>query len=329
MAGDLALRDLVVTRETIQLFIDFIDKTMEAPQNQSTIMWVLSNFVRSDSLGFAEVSPIFHKILPLISSNLYHEALGHACWCIKFITDRLMGDCMPYFLENNCHYIQVFVSLLCENPEILSPVVRIIGSTIGGNANLVLDFLVEKTDFLDRINEVIANCKAELILCDIYWQLSNVKAYSHIQRLLDHEGLRQKILDALKTQSFLVQKQIIWIIANMTAFLPEKERLPECTRKLMEYGFIEPLCEVCKHPDVNLAICLQALQAMLDAGEGFVDDSIIYNPVALKMADCGALDMLNKFSHLPSASAMVDAHFGEKYELFLARIRGFSKKRAY
>ena len=76
-------------------------------------------------------------------------------------------------------------------------------------------------------------------------------------------------------------------------------------------------------------IFLEAFLNWLKLGERLVDnDLVLYNPVALKMAESGAVQTLKLMTEYEWAQRIMKENFGENYENYLARRRGMKTKKA-
>ena len=64
----------------------------------------------------------------------------------------------------------------------------------------------------------------------------------------------------------------------------------------------------------------------MEAGEDLVnDEDVVFNPVALRIVECGGLDTIKSLS---GTAKVVKKYFGEKYEEYLLKRRGLNTKKA-
>ena len=177
-------------------------------------------------------------------------------------------------------------------------------TNILGEISLVLD---------DKNNPLLVNSAlrllTELIFLDI---MTGVRVFSHGQLLQ-------------QVKSYIGRDDLA--IVTFMGILEQLDTQPQYVETVLEHGIIAALCYGLNFPvHEDLPSLLEILELALNAGELLVDgEKVLFNPVALHIAEIDALDAFKK---LDEGGKLTQKFFGEKYEEYLARRRGLKTKKA-
>ena len=339
-------RDMIASQEVIKMYIDAIDSRVAPTSTRRKVMWILSNFVRGADVQLERTECILMRMLEFITIAPEEEDLvcmAEACYCLKYFSDAfplalgqaLMKD-IPY-LKALVSFIKVFqeqpevhkIALdqrLLSTDDLARPALMIFEAIIAAEFPPLIDTLFSETEFLSKLYELITNFDDTQILARICRLISNITAGTadQIQKVMSYRDIMQIMVQHLKEGDIVIKNEIVWVFGNTFLNIPENKG--DWVKVFIESGVIEALCAALELPQFETAVCWEAFGNILAAAEMLVDgELVLFNPVALLMAKCGILHLLES---VEGGDAIKNGYFGERYQLFLTRQRGLKTKRA-
>ena len=279
--------------------------------------------------------PILRKMLEYIDRPLDSRdprLLNFAFNMMDTATADGCADFVP-FLREKFAIVKKIISFF-DVAFLTAAACRFVGNLMNDNDELPL-LILSETDYLDKLTSIIRNSQDKQLVCGVCFDVSNITGgtvMKHIEMIVYHD-IFSELIALAKSGRKKTRREAGWAVAN-TAKHPGVPFI----EKLMELGVVELLCELMAAQELGMGLlCLQALFLLVTNIEGAVDgETIIYNPVAIRIGDCGGIETLKQgFETCESEmnrafyKELIHTHLGPKYEEYLARRRGFKLKRAH
>ena len=281
-------------------------------------LFTLSVLCFSRILRFDEVAAALELFLRLLD-NCAIDCLGHVCDGINYITERHYQHCEAHYFMKDDAKILTKLMRLVQRKVYHECVIRIFGNLSAHTDSTYIDALISLglLEEMVKIFESEDNRMKELAC----WVLSNFTAGTsqQVEAVIFHKELTEHLIALAYSCPPFVAKQLVWTLSNATC-----HGSSTTIAKLVEYGCIECACKLLPVPQVNQHTCLEGLTNILREGENLVNEETLFNPYALRFANCGGLELLEDVKEDNDLLTF----FGEKYELFLARKRGLLTKSA-
>lgn len=307
--------------------------------HEFSIRALYNSFKPPDLLREIGPIPILRKMLHYVNQPLDYQNLSiiktdHLQLALKAVnvtTNYELAEYFIPFLRDNFAFVRKIVSLIDTIPSLAPELCRIVGNLVSTENEELSIIILSETDYLDKINNIIRNSNDKVLVCDVCYDISNITGgtvMKHIEMVVYNE-IFSELIALAKTGAPKIRKEAGWAVIHTTKHLDIS-----LLEKLIELGIIELLCELMAAQELGLYLgCLQAFAWLLRKMETVVDNQIIiYNPVAIKIGDCGGIETISA-AHLNTQATnlqtkIMEKYFGNSYEEFLARRRGLKLKKA-
>ena len=235
------------------------------------------------------------------------------------------------YLKANFHYALTVESMIGKDPKLCSSALVTIHTLLATLDDTIVNRILRETTYLHKIKNILNTpYDADILLKkEIFLGLSNVAAGTreHVDLLLNDPQLIARTILYLKESPCLSsRKEIIWLLGNLSI---TKCGANYCTDQMLTnpdlLSAIFDLAENNQLPAIGNGVLREFFENILQCADSFVaqDDTTQYNPIAVKIFECGAID---KLPYLKSGRIM--KYFGETFEAFLAQKRRQNTKRA-
>jgi len=235
IAGDsVESRNMLLDLGTVPALIDAVAKYEASTNNVNSLMtnltWSLSNIVRQKMPN----SDIVTAVLPTLTRLLMlhdNSIISDACWAFSYLTQQ--GHIRPV-LDTGivCQRLVELISTPYQSDKILIPAVRTIGNIVSGDES--------ETDAIVNCNALPAmmtllNHEKTSLRKEVCWAISNIAAGNteQVQKIIDCQGLLDKLVSLLKTDKFEIKKECSWALSNL--FRSDKRALL-CFRNCEGFG---------------------------------------------------------------------------------------------
>ena len=296
---------------------------------------VLFNVLRkSEILREIGPIPILQRMLRYIDRPLHFRDQELFHWALRIIntsTSFRYADIFVPFLRDNFAFVKKIISFI-DVPFFALKACNIVGNLMSIDNEDLSILILSETDYLDKLYNVIRSSKDDQLLCEVCYDISNITGgtvMKHIELVVYHD-IFSELIALAKSGAPKIRKEAGWAVAN-TAKHPDVS----LHERLMELGIVELICELMAVKELELyLVCLQACGSMMFEMEAVVDnETIIYNPVAIRIGECGGIETMEAgIVNCPQAAELerniMKMYFGKSYEDFLARRRGLKLKRA-
>jgi len=173
--------------------------------------WTLSNFCRG------KPQPELSKIkaaLPILAKLITHsnqEVVGDACWALSYVSDGA-DDRIQSVVDVGV--MPTLVSLLRRAGSSVTPALRSAGNIVSGNERQTQAAI--DAGIIPALGTLLDHGKQN-IRKEACWTLSNIAAGTPAQvaSLLACPSIVQKVMQLLGSDNFQVQKEAVWVIANL------------------------------------------------------------------------------------------------------------------
>ena len=274
--------------------------------------------------------------------NLNSTGLIDPYNCIYAICKNFPTLSRDYLLEN-FYFIETMLMHLAtkfpvirkdEGEALYSPLLGVISAIVN------CDELCQKllaNGILKLFYEIIAKAtpldeeSVRQIYCII--SVSTAGEAKNFEMILADTDFFSQLLDNLQNGSLAIKLETAWSISNSTVFVTV-----DLLQRVLDKPVIETFCGLFNQYSVLKGthtiewseMFLEAFENWLVIGDELVDDNLVlYNPVALKIAECGGLDTLKQLeADFALAPKILTHFFGDEYEKYLAWRRGLKTKRA-
>ena len=342
-----------VPLELVTLLLHILEKAeQEADKWESFIFIILKVFTslaREENTRLELIEPIFLKMLKFIAyPQLCAESkeLIEAYYCIDFIYSNFHAFVHNHF-SNNFHVVEMMLSHLANK----LPVIRQQSNRIAVYSPLmgVFSALTDCEDLLQRalennltriFRQVISSLSVTIqedqeVVRQIYCIISATTACSarFVEMVFADREFLAQLLDNMQNAELEIRLETAWSISNSTCDLTI-----ELLRMVLESNIIEVFCSLFnQYPSLKdikgdidwSGMFIEAFGYWLKLGEELVDnDLVLYNPVALKLEESGAVETLKIMADYEMGKTVLTEYFGERYDEYLARRRGLKTKRA-
>ena len=342
-----------VPLELVTLLLHILEKAeQEADKWESFIFIILKVFTslaREENTRLELIEPIFLKMLKFIAyPQLCAESkeLIEAYYCIDFIYSNFHSFVHNHF-SNNFHVVEMMLSHLANK----LPVIRQQSNQMAVYSPLmgVFSALTDCEDLLQRalennltriFRQVISSLSVTIqedqeVVRQIYCIISATTACSarFVEMVFADREFLAQLLDNMQNAELEIRLETAWSISNSTCDLTI-----ELLRMVLESNIIEVFCSLFnQYPSLKdikedidwSGMFIEAFGYWLKLGEELVDnDLVLYNPVALKLEESGAVETLKIMADYEMGKTVLTEYFGERYDEYLARRRGLKTKRA-
>ena len=321
-------REKILSDELIEYIVLDMHKNISTEQAIGD-----AHFLRKCSKGFLEESSI-ERILcaafidVIRSPNVMPCVLRHVLWGLYRLTDF---DNPIYYVftsfSEDMAALECLVGLLDDHPNKALPAMYVIGNLVASALPELIEGLL-RTPLLETMRKLLQTENTEEKLrIEIYWVLSNINQ-TDAGNVVTFAALYDILMADLRDAPVDVKVEVIYVVRDSIRMEPE-----ENARKLVEeYDCIPLICELLSFPEGPVILtCLDALDTLLAIGENVAaeyTEQYLYNPYAVKIAECGGLDSLKKMENDARAEQIIKDYFGEAYQIFLSRKRGLATKSA-
>ena len=279
------------------------------------------------------IEPIFIRMLHEIYQPSFPEnpeTLTQALELLKKLTYPKQAT-LPHitaYLLQNFHFVEHLVGFVADPcPHRKEAACILLGNLIVPDRepdNLrMTDLILHSTDYLELLFSALGdpNTPAQHV-AELGWSIINIlQSNANLESVLSQPNF-VKLVELAKIDDEDVKLEATWTLANAAW----NENLA-VHAKLVECGIVEAFCQNLPLEDLRHA-CLNGLGGLLEQAEKLVDnENILFNPVAIQIAELGAVKLLKKDSST-AAAILVEQYFGEAYKQFLCRRRGLNTKKA-
>jgi len=288
IAGDsVESRNILLSLGTVPALIEAVAKYEASTNNVNSLMtnltWSLSNIVRQKMPNSSDivtaVLPTLTRLLMLQDNNI----ISDACWAFSYLTQQ--GHIGP-ILDTGivCQRLVELISIPERSDKILIPAVRTIGNIVSGDES--------ETDAIINCNALPAmlgllNHEKTTLRKEVCWAISNIAAGNseQVQKIIDCQGLINKLVSLLKTDKFEIKKECSWALSNLTTTCS-----PEQVSSLLKCDVIEAMVPMINTNDVKLQkVLLEGLNNIVAMASRFDDSSSL---LLESFQNCGDLSML-------------------------------------
>ena len=347
-----------VTLSFITLLLEILD-TADQEDNETLVLSIVALFntyiMEGDACVeaiFPSVEAIFPKVLQFITNeerDADFEVFIEAYNCIYHIY-RLFPEYLNQYFSTNFHIVEMMLSHLPNNLPVKrnqkrnaerSPLLSVL-SCLADSEEVFQKIMKNNLLDLQIFGQVITSCPIgdQEIIREVYYVLSQI-VYASAEfgtALVADRGFMAQLLEDMQHENWEIRLETAWIISNSSYGCTT-----ELLRIMFEGNIIETFCRlfnqlaVTQHKNTNqVGIFLRAFGHWLKLGEELVDnDLVLYNSVALKLAECGVVEPLQVLTkdellgeYEREAEILLTEYFGERYDEYLARLRGLKTKRA-
>jgi len=289
IAGDsIESRNMLLELGTVPALIEAVAKYEASDNYVNSLMrnltWSLSNIVRQKIPN----SDIVTAVLPTLTCLLMlhdNSIISDACWAFSYLTQQ--GHVRP-ILDTGivCQRLVELISTPYQSDKILIPAVRTIGNIVSGDES--------ETDAIVNCNALPAmmtllNHEKTSLRKDVCWAISNIAAgnTAQIQKIIDCQGLLNKLVSLLKTDQFEIKKECSWALSNLTTTCS-----PEQVSCLLKCDIIEAMVPMINTNDAKLLKVLLEGMNNIVATVSRLDDVILLKSLTETIQNCGDLAML-------------------------------------
>lgn len=124
------------------------------------------------------------------------------------------------------------------------------------------------------------------------------------------------------------QDMMYWTVSNLLQAITLTPAL--VSHLVDDLRYFELLYDVFSHTQFEYSV-LSLVESLLVVGEQLENETVIFNPFALKFATCGGVAILEKLKNQENylAETILETFYDEEYTNFLARQRGLKTKKAH
>lgn len=286
LAGDsIQVRNLVINKEEIvsQLVRLAMTATQTADKSDTigglrNLAWTISNCCRGKPTLDPKLITMFSKTLMALFSCGDSDVASSVCWSFAYLTD---GSNNHIKAATDTGFVGPLVKLgedISIIPkDVALPLVRALGNiTTGDEAETQL--VIDSGGIEMLFKFACSPSFPSTVRKEACWALSNIcgGTIDQIRNVVEHPNLLSHFMSTFHSEPQDVQKEIIWMIANIS----EREKL-SFTLKLYELEYVKLLLSVLHFPEVRMNfICLLAIyhigkclhqEGMIDEFEDFKD----------------------------------------------------------
>ena len=269
-----ATRDQVIQAKALEPLLQLCRRHNSSAQVIQVCTWTISNCMRGlPQPDFEHIQHVLPILVSVLTDSNEAETLGDICLALARVTDELGPEeqNIRAVLDTSPNVVPRLVALMRHaNPSVSTHAIRTIGNLVSGHddehTQLVLDAAV-----LPAIQALLASPRPN-IRREVMWALSNIAAGSRdqIQQLLDF-NLIGPVLQMIPTEVCEVQKEIAWVLANVTA----AQKVDHITILVRE-GALLHLCTLLKSNKTNILLpTLDAINNILAVQEGFTYATVL------------------------------------------------------
>jgi len=305
IAGDsIYHRDICLEIGAMKALVELARNATIAIALRRNIVWAISNLCRfKPQPRFNSDRPAIPCLSELLRLEDDVEVLVDACWALSCLTDGANYKIQAVVEANVAPRL---VELILHNSHsVVTPALQTLNNIVSGDDSQTQ--IVINANAIPALYALMTHSKASIREHSCF-ALSNIAAGnpSQIQSMVDFDGLMEKFIAILTSANFVVKKQALFSISNMTSRGTKAH-----IELLVQRGCIPPLCEMISEgteSSINSA-AVEGLQNILrSADQG--DDSY-----ANAVEECGGVDKLKEVQNLDDGNraASVLARFFEAY----------------
>ena len=273
-----------------------------------------------------EITTIFNGVVNYV---LHEPVSADLCFAVQSIANIFSKS-----HKQRCEMAQILEKIMSffDNDALRRPATQVIGEIVAYEDEPAVTKLLNEFDLLERIYTIL--CSHENVLDHCYWILYNISVTSddHTKLICFHEKLFPKILEHFRTlEEGKPLMSIIYLIHCAIHRISGESDSSLFLETLIAQKVPVTLCKWL-YSEKQGSTCLDCLDVMLNKAEKLVNgDTVVFNPVAIQIAECNGIEKLHKFVESASVqngkrvTKLLSKHFGEQ---FAASRRVWTTKKA-
>ena len=310
----------LIVHDAIEAFLENLILSMGNAAHQEALFEMIPSIAKYGKLTLEQFEPVIENYFAFIANSLEQndESIARACKGLSLFLGSASEPNVEYFIEHFSS-ISALISRMVGSLEIREQGLNLFATYFQMEANQQIWYLLlEQSQFLNVAKETLCQTEHLFMLVQCYALLLqastlNFRNNEQILRSDVFPLIVQHTKSNLSCLAWSFQELAVKFIVGVLETAGEPH-----IGILVELGMIEALCETVSTA-IEEALVANAFEKVLDLGKTLIGgDKVVFNPVALRMAEWGILNISVPYV----IQDLLDDYLGAIYQQYLAGTPG-------